>query len=266
MIIFNTSARINAPRHRALTDSAATPTSGTIAQCTAACLACNLRGLCAPCCGLTRSEMDVADRLGFNRLHVRRGESLYHCGDRFTSLYAVRSGFFKSTALRENAYEQVLRFSMTGDVLGIDGIGPERYNCNTVALEDSNVCAVSFAGLQGLAHAIPGLQRQLHKTMSREIVREHRQMLLLGSMNATERLAAFLLDMSQRLAARGHSPSEFDLRMTRADIGSYLGVKLETVSRTFSRFQLEGLISVEWKFLRILNSAGLERVMECDPN
>jgi len=208
--------------------------------------------------------MDVADRLAFDRLHVRRNESLYRSGDRFKSLYAVRSGFFKSTVLRENACHQVLRFSMTGDVLGMDGIGPERHLCNTVALEDSDVCAIPFAELQGLAHEIPSLQRQLHKTMSREIVREHGQMLLLGSMNAKERLATFLLDLSQRFAARGYSPLEFNLRMTREDIGSYLGQKLETVSRNFTKFQQKGLISVEQKFVRILDSAGLDRVLARD--
>jgi CRP/FNR family transcriptional regulator, anaerobic regulatory protein len=266
MITINTSARPNPPRRGAPIDSPAARTSDAIAQCATACSDCKLRGLCAPCCGLTRAEMDVADRLVFERLHVRRGESLCRNGERFTSLYAVRSGFFKSTALRENACDQVLRFSMTGDVLGIDGIGPERHICDTVALEDSDVCAIPFAQLQGLAHEIPGLQRQLHKTMSREIVREHGQMLLLGSMNAKERLATFLLDMSRRLAARGYSPSEFNLRMTREDIGSYLGQKLETVSRTFSKLQQEGLISVEQKFVRILDNAGLERVMSRDPN
>ena len=266
MITINTSARINPTRRGEPIDSPAARTSGAIAQRATACSDCKLRGLCAPCCGLTRAEMEVADRLVFNRLHVRRGESLYRSGERFTSLYAVRSGFFKSTALRENACDQVLRFSMTDDVLGMDGIGPERHICDAVALEDSDVCAIPFAELQGLAHKIPALQRQLHKTMSREIVREHGQMLLLGSLNAKERLAMFLLDMSQRLAARGYSASEFNLRMTREDIGSYLGQKLETVSRTFSKFQRKGLISVEQKFVRILDSAGLERVMDRDAN
>ena len=143
----------------------------------------------------------------------------------------------------------------------MDGIGPERHSCNTIALEDSEVCAIPFARLQELAHEVPSLQRQFHKMMSREIVREHGVMLLLGSMNAEERLAMFLLDLSQRFAARGYSRLEFHLRMTREEIGSYLGLKLETVSRTFSKFQEERLICVRQKFIRILDSAGLERVM-----
>jgi CRP/FNR family transcriptional regulator len=261
----NTSVRIIPARRRAPIDSPVAPEPGVLSQCGTPCSTCNLRALCMPCCGLTRSEKEVADRLLFNRSRVRRGDSLYRSGDRFTALYAVRNGFFKSTALLENGRDQVTGFSMTGEVLGMDGIGPERHTCNTVALEDSDVCAIPYAGLQQLAHEIPQLQRQLRKTMSREIVREHGVMLLLGSMNADERLAIFLLDLSRRFAARGYSASEFNLRMTREEIGSYLGLKLETISRTFSKFQQEGLVGVQQKFIRILNSASLERVLGREP-
>jgi CRP/FNR family transcriptional regulator len=235
--------------------------SGEIAQCKTVCSTCNLRELCVPCCGLTRSEKDVAAGLVFHRSRVRRGECLYRAGDHFTSLYAVRDGFFKSVAVVENGRDQVTGFSMPGELLGIDGIGPERHTCNAIALEDSEVCAIPFAALQALAQRIPGLQRHFYKMMSREITREHGLILQLGSMNAEERLAMFLLDLSQRFAARGFSHAEFHLRMTREEIGSYLGLKLETVSRTFSRFQEEQLICVRQKFIRILNSASLERVM-----
>lgn len=261
----NTSVRIIPAGRRAPIDSAAATAPGKIAQFRTMCSTCNLRELCLPCCGLTRSEMDVADRLVFNRSRVRRGEILYCSGDRFTSLYAVRNGFFKSTAVLENGRDQVTGFAITGEVLGLDGIAPERHTCNTIALEDSDVCAIPFARLQQLAQEIPSLQRQFHKMMSREIVREHGVMLLLGSMNAEERLAMFLLNLSQRFAARGYSPSEFNLRMTREEIGSYLGLKLETVSRTFSKFQEEGIIRVQRKFIRILDRAGLERVMGREP-
>jgi len=248
-------------RRRASIDSAAAPKSDDIAQCKTMCSTCNLRELCPPCCGLTRSEMDAADHLVFSRMRVRRGEILYRSGDHFTSLYAVRNGFFKSTAVLDNGRDQVTGFSMTGEVLGMDGIGPERHACNTTALENSDVCAISFARLRALAHEIPSLQRHFYKIMSREIERGHGVMLLLGSTNAEERLAMFLLDLSKRFAARGYSASEFNLRMTREEIGSYLGLKLETVSRIFSKFQEEGLISVQQKFVCILNGAGLERVM-----
>jgi CRP/FNR family transcriptional regulator len=260
----NTPVRIIPAKHSAPINSAAVPKPGTTARFRTTCSTCNLRELCLPCCGLTRSERDVADRLAFKRSRVRRGESLYRTDDRFTSLYAVRNGFFKSTALLENGRDQVTGFSMTGEVLGMDGIGPERHTCNTIALEDSDVCAIPFAGLQELAHEFPSLQHHFREMMSREIVREHGVMLLLGSMNAEERLAMFLLNLSQRFAARGYSPSEFNLRMTREEIGSYLGLKLETVSRTLSKFQEEGLLGVQQKFIHILDNTGLERVMGRD--
>lgn len=257
----NSSARVFPLRRRAPVESAVAPEPDKIAQCRSACSSCNLRELCPPCCGLTRAEKEVADRLGFTRSRVRRGDTLYRAGDRFTSLYGVRNGYFKSTAVLENGRNQVTGFSMTGELLGMDGIGPERHTCNTIALEDSDVCAIPFAGLQELVHEIPSVQHHFHRMMSREIVREHGVMLLLGSMNADERVAMFLLNLSQRFAARGYSPSEFNLRMTRGEIGSYLGLKLETVSRILSKFQEEGLIGVQHKFIRILDGAMLERVM-----
>ncbi len=257
----NSRVRILTPRRATPIDGAPAPAAGTVTPCQTVCATCNLRELCVPCCGLTRSEMGLADRLAFRRLRLRRGEYLYRADDPLTCLYAVRNGFFKCSAMLENGRDQVTGFSMTGEVLGMDGIGPERHTCSAVALEDSEVCAIPFAGLQELAHEIPSLQRQFHKSMSREIVRRHGVMLLLGSMNADERLAMFLLNLSQRLAARGYSASEFNLRMTREEIGSYLNLQLETVSRTFSKFQQEGLLRVHQKSVCILSRTGLEQVM-----
>jgi CRP/FNR family transcriptional regulator len=224
------------------------------------CSNCNLRELCLPC-GLTGRDADLVDELVYARRRIRRGESLYRAGDAFTSLYAVRSGFFKTTQTLEDGREQVTSFHMAGELLGMDGIGPEKHPCNAVTLEDSEICVIPYARLESLGREVVGLQHQFHKVMSRELVRGHGVMLLLGTMRAEERLAAFLLNLSQRFGARGFSQSEFHLRMTREEIGSYLGLKLETVSRAFSRFQEEKLISVRQKFIRILEVAGLKRVM-----
>ena len=179
----NTTVR-NIPLRRAAPGVSAVRAPGGIGQCKTVCLSCNLRELCVPCCGLSRSEKDIADRLQFGRKRLRRGESLFRGGDRFTALYAVRSGFFKSVALLENGREQVTGFTMVGEVLGLDGIAPEQHGCNAVALEDSEVCAIPFAGLQALAQELPGLQNHFYKTMSREISREQGMMLQLGSMHA----------------------------------------------------------------------------------
>lgn len=253
-------------RQRRAGGAATVAAPSRIAQCRTNCLTCNLRELCVPCCGLSRAERDIAERLEFSRLRLQRGETLFRSGDHFESLFGVRYGFFKTIYLLEDGREQVTGFSITGEVLGLDGIAPETHNCNAVALEDSEVCVIPFAGLEELAQEMPALQRHFHKTMSREIVREHGVMLQLGSMNAEERLAMLLLDLSRRFAAHGYPPSEFNLRMSREEIGSYLGLKLETVSRTFSRFHDEGLIAVRQKFIRILDSARLEQVMGRTPD
>ena len=231
-----------------------------VARCPTLCSNCNLRELCLPC-GLTGKDMARIDELVYTRKRVKRGECLYRVGDKFSSIYAVRSGFFKSCVSLEDGRDQVTGFCMPGEMLGMDGIGTEEHNLNAIALEDSEVCVIPFSRLKEVSSSVPGLQRQFHKVMSREIVRDQGVMMLLGSMRAEERVAVFLLNLSQRFVARGYSPSEFHLRMTREEIGSYLGLKLETVSRIFSRFQEEGLVSVQQKHIRILDVAGLKQVM-----
>jgi CRP/FNR family transcriptional regulator len=225
-----------------------------------ACSSCSLRELCLPV-GLSEEEMGKLDSLVFLRRPVKRGDYLFRAGDRFASLYAARTGFFKTKLLLEDGREQVTGFHMAGELMGMDGIGTERHTCDAVALENSEVCVIPFDRLEGLSREMEVLQHHFHKVMSREIVREHGVMMLLGSMRAEERLAAFLLNLSQRLSTRGYSPNEFNLRMTREEIGSYLGLKLETVSRVFSRFQEEGLIAVQQKNIRILDAAGLRELV-----
>jgi CRP/FNR family transcriptional regulator len=229
-------------------------------QLKSACSGCSLRELCLPM-GLSPEELDHLDRLVSTRRKVKRGESLYRAGDAFGSIYAIRNGFFKSNVLVEDGRDQVTGFHMPGEILGLDGIGTDRHACNAIALEDSEVCVIPFARLEELSREMRNLQSQFHKVMSREIVRDQGVMMLLGTMHADERLAAFLLNLSQRFVARGYSPAEFHLRMTREEIGSYLGLKLETVSRIFSRFQSEGLVSVQQKHIRILDPRGLQRIL-----
>jgi CRP/FNR family transcriptional regulator len=225
-----------------------------------ACSNCNLRELCLPL-GLEPAELERLDDLVSTRRRVKRGEHLYRASQPFDAIYAIRSGFFKTDVLTEDGRDQVTGFQMAGELLGLDGIGTEFHTCNAVALEDSEVCTIPFPQLEGLSREIHTLQHHFHKVMSREIVRDHGVMMLLGTMRAEERLAAFLLNLSQRFTARGYSPAEFYLRMTREEIGSYLGLKLETVSRAFSRFQEEGLIAVQQKHIRILDTPGLKRLM-----
>ena len=238
------------------------PTTSSDSQCTfkTTCSDCNLGELCLPF-GLSPDEINRVDEMVQVRKRLKRGEHLYRSGEKFEWIFAIRSGFFKTDVLLEDGRDQVTGFQMAGELLGLDGISTERYACNAVALEDSEVCLIGFPHLENLSREVPTLQHHFHKVMSREIVRDHSVMMLLGSMRAEERLAAFLLNLSQRFTARGYSPSEFYLRMTREEIGSYLGLKLETVSRAFSRFQDDGLVSVQQKHIRILDIPGLKRLM-----
>src|SRR5574337_128229 len=187
-----------------------------------ACSNCNLRELCLPV-GLNRDSLERLDTLVAMRRTVERGNTLFRAGDSFQSLYAVRTGFFKTCVSSEDGRDQVTGFQMAGELLGLDGISEDRHSCDAVALEDSQVCMIPYARLEEMSHKVTDLQRQFHRVMSREIVRDHGVMLLLGGMRAEARLAAFVLNLTQRLQARGFSGTSLVLRMTREEIGSYLG-------------------------------------------
>jgi CRP/FNR family transcriptional regulator, anaerobic regulatory protein len=225
------------------------------------CSTCHLKDLCLPC-GLAGSDVERLDGLMFTRRRVKEGEALYREGDKFQFIYAVRSGTFKSHLALRDGREQVTGFQMAGELLGLDGLASGKHASSAVALEDAEICAIPYAHLSELAACTTELQNVISRLMSREIVREHSLMMLLGTMNAEERLAAFLLNISQRMKARGYSSTEFHLRMSRAEIGSYLGMKLETVSRTFSAFQAQRLLEVDKKHVRISDLEGLTRAFE----
>jgi CRP/FNR family transcriptional regulator len=225
-----------------------------------ACSGCNLRELCLPV-GMSDQQLDQLETMVSVRRSVARGETLFRSGETFEALYAVRTGFFKTCVTAEDGRDQVTGFQMAGELLGLDGIGTERHTCDAVALEDSQVCVIPFHQLETLSREFSDLQRQLHRVMSREIVRDHGVMLLLGSMRAEERLAAFLLNLTQRLRARGFSATDLVLRMTRDEIGSYLGLKLETVSRAFSKLQDDGALEVKQRHIRVLDPAALQALV-----
>jgi len=223
------------------------------------CSSCNLREMCLPA-GLCAEDLERVENVVYARRRVKRGEALYQAGAEFSSVYAIRSGFFKTSLLDTEGREQVTGFFMGGELLGMDGIGGS-YHGTAVALEDSEACVLPYSLIEEVSREIPALQRQLHAVLSREIARDHGVMMLLGSMRAEERLATFLLNLSRRFVRRGYSSTEFHLRMTREEIGSFLGLKLETVSRLFSAFQKDGLIEVQQKHVNIRDVAGLERVL-----
>ncbi len=236
------------------------PTTIRLEPFKVACSGCNLRELCLPV-GMSDEQMDRLDAIVATRRSVSRGEALFRVGGAFSSLYAVRTGFFKTCLSSEDGRDQVTGFHMAGELLGLDGIGTDRHTCDAIALEDSQVCVIGYHQLEDLSRELSDLQRHFHRIMSREIVRDHGVMLLLGSMRAEERLAAFLLNLTQRLRTRGFSASSLVLRMTREEIGSYLGLKLETVSRAFSKFQDDGLLDVKQRQIQVLNPDALQALV-----
>ena len=215
--------------------------------------------------GLSPEELERIDELVATRRKIKRGGALFRNGEPFKSLFAIRTGFFKTCVTAEDGRDQVTGFQMAGEIIGLDGIVNDRHTCDAVAIEDAEVCVMPFDRITELSREVNALQHHVHRIMSREIVREHGVMLLLGSMRAEERLAAFLLNLVQRLHARGFSRSELVLRMTREEMGSYLGLKLETVSRTFSKFAEDGIIEVHHRHLRILDADALNRMVNPQP-
>jgi CRP/FNR family transcriptional regulator len=224
------------------------------------CSSCSMRELCLPM-GLDVEDLKQIDNALGARIKLKKGDTLYRAGESFTALYAIRIGSLKTTVLAEDGREQVSGYHMLGDIVGLDGIGTDRHGCQAIALEDTDVCVLPFERIEDIARSMPQLQHNLHRLLSKEISRDQNVMLLLGSMRAEERLAVFLLSLADRYKRRGYSSTEFVLRMTREEIGSYLGLKLETVSRLFSRFQEEGLIQVQGRAVKLLDPTALKQLV-----
>ncbi|WP_321917937.1 helix-turn-helix domain-containing protein [Paraburkholderia sp. J11-2] len=223
------------------------------------CSTCSLRVVCMPP-DLTSSELQQLDTVVLTTRNVHRGETLFRAHDAFQSLYAVRTGSFKTVVMHRDGREQVTGFQIPGEPLGLDGVCSGTHNCDTIALEDSTVCIIPFGQLETFCRESRRMQRHLYQLMSGEIVRESSLMMLLGTMTAEQRLATFLLDLAARFQARGYSGAQFNLKMSREEIGCFLGMKLETVSRMFSRFRRGGLVKPNGKQIRIVDLEGLAGV------
>jgi CRP/FNR family transcriptional regulator, anaerobic regulatory protein len=245
---------------RHVPESRPKPLLRDVSRIQALCSTCKLRDLCLSD-GLDAEAMRQIDAMVTTRLSLRKGTTLFRAGTRFTSLYAIRSGSCKTVVLSADGQSQVAGYHMAGDIIGSDGIGTGAHGCEAVMLEDTEVCALPFQQIEDLSRRDSRVQRNMHRLLSREITRERNVMMLLGSMRAEQRLASFLLDLSARYQERGYSSREFVLRMTREEIGSYLGLKLETVSRLFSRFQREGLIQVQGRVVKLLDQPMLKEIL-----
>ena len=223
------------------------------------CQNCDMNPVCHPP-GLQTEDMDSLDQWFPTRRRLKRGESLYEIGEPFTAIYAVRSGFFKTLLPSQEQRDQVTGFQMTGEILGIDGIGSGSHACKAVALEASEVCMMPYGSIEELASNLPNLHAHLNKLMSQRIVQDQTTFQILANLRSESRLAAFLLDLGKRFSHLGYSPNTFVLRMTREEIGSYLGLSLETVSRLFSRFQEDGIVDVQTRHLQITQPEALAEI------
>ena len=224
----------------------------------ATCSTCSVRELCLSV-GMNAGDAERLSAIVPQRIKVRKGEALFHAGDPLRSLYAVRFGFFKTTISSEDGREQLTGFHMGGELLGIDAIFMNQHVCDAIALEDSEVCPIQFTRLEKLSRELPSLQHNLNRILSQEIVRDHEMLLLMGNLNAEERMAAFLLNLSNRMAMRGYSPTAFVLRMTREDIGSYLGLRLETICRAIAYLRDNDSVRISGRAVEILD---LERLRQ----
>ncbi|QYF92705.1 fumarate/nitrate reduction transcriptional regulator Fnr [Massilia sp. PAMC28688] len=234
----------------------------------ASCGACSMHQLCLPM-GLDEKDMVRLDSIIGQRRRVARDERLYQMGEPFRNLYAIRFGHFKTLQVNAAGEQQITGFQMAGELLGMDAISGDRHHCDAVALEDSEVCEIPFAHLEDLFGQVPTLLRHFHRIMSQEITREQNVMLLLGNMRAEQRFAVFLTNLSTRYATRGYSAQSFQLRMSREDIGNYLGLTIESISRILSRFKKQGLLAVDKRAMTILDPARMRAMAagteQCSP-
>lgn len=223
------------------------------------CQSCSLYDLCLPM-GLDSGDLDKLDHVIKRRQSVNKNNFLFRMGESLKSVYAIRSGSFKTYLTNPDGTEQIIGFSLPGELLGMDAISENEHACSAKALETSNVCEIPFERLESLARDIPNLQHQLFRLMSNEIRQDQHSMLLLAQMPAETRLASFLLGMSERLNKRGYAAAEFNLSMSRGDIANLLGMAVETISRLLGQFQDNGLLNVERKHITILNLEKLRKL------
>ncbi len=223
------------------------------------CAACSLRSLCLPA-GVSSEDLHRLDAVVRARMPLQAGEGLFRAGDDFSNLFVVRAGCIRTTHPASDGDEQVMGFHLPGELLGLDAISDGHHQCDAVALERTSVCAVPFDQLEEVANQVPGLQHQVLRIISRELVQDQQHLAALGRRTARGRLALFLHSLSQRLHAAGYSGEDFRLPMSRDDIASYLGLALETISRLLGRLSDEGVIAVERRRVRVLDTAALASI------
>ena len=216
------------------------------------CKDCSLATLCLPL-SLDMQDLDALDNIVKRSRPMKKGDFLFRQGDTFASVYAVRSGSLKTFSVTDCGQEQITGFHLPSEFVGLSGMDTELYPVSAIALETTSICEIPFDRLDELSASLPQLRRQLMRIMSREIRDDQQMMMLLSKKTADERIATFLVNLSARFRARGYSPQQFRLAMSRNEIGNYLGLAVETVSRVFTRFQQNGLLEAEGKEVNLIN-------------
>jgi len=224
------------------------------------CSTCMMGSVCLPV-GMPANEVAQLDDLVKERLRVEKGQPLFEHGAPLDALFGLRTGSIKTQIIEASGQQQITGFFLPGEIVGLDGMMDGTHSSTAVAMEDSEVCIVKLDDIDEISRYVPSLQHQVRRLMSKEIARSHQVLVALGSMRSEQRLAAFLINLSQRLTALGYSSTEFIMRMSREEIGNYLGLTLETVSRLFSRFARDGVIRVSQREIKILDMVALNELV-----
>ena len=235
--------------------------ASTMQKFNLSCGDCRLKSICLPL-SLKVEEIDKFNEIIQRERPIQKNAYLYRANDQFDSIFAVRSGFIKTTSITKDGIEQVTGFFVPGEILGMDGIGKGRYTNSAIALETASICEIPFSKLETLSATLPNLQHHFFQLMGKVIIQDQHLISLLSIKTADQRVATFLLCLSERFHRLRLSPTEFQLPMTRADIGSYLGLTIETVSRIFSGFQKQGLIDVNKREIKINDLCKLHELCE----
>jgi CRP/FNR family transcriptional regulator len=222
------------------------------------CQSCSFSHLCLPV-SLNKAELESLDGIIERKRPLHKTDKLVSYGDEFHSLFAVRSGSLKSYVSDKDGVEQIIGFHFPGDIIGFDALKDNKHASYTQALETAMVCELPYDTLDQMSIKFPKLRQQIIRFMSAEIKHDHDLMMLLNKRSAEERLLYFLNDLSQRFEERGFSAKQFNLSMTRNEIGNYLGLTLETISRLLTRFQKEELIKVDGKLISIVDFNGIKQ-------
>lgn len=223
------------------------------------CAYCSVRRLCLPV-SVDREEINIIDDLVANRPSLNKSDYLFHAGDKFTSLYAIKSGAVKTYGSTKGGREQITGFHFSGELIGLDAIGNNMHNCTAVALEKTVICAIPYKSIEEVSLHVPAIQQEITRLMSREIRNDEEMLMAMGSMRAEQRVACFLFSLYRRLLLRSKEKYTFRLPMTREEIGNYLGLSLETVSRRMSSLHEDGIIDVENRLITLRDIDALQAI------